>query len=66
MKLVRMKLMTIITEVDKEDKFIEVLKGFSIEDFVERIISVCPEEYATIFERFYDRYLNFDKLKNKV
>lgn len=29
-----MKLMTIITEVDKEDKFIEVLKGFGIEDFV--------------------------------
>ena len=40
------------------------IAGIDLEDFVERIISVCPEEYATIFERFYDRYLNFDKLKN--
>lgn len=42
------------------------IEEINLEDFVERIISVCPEEYATIFERFYDRYLNFDKLKNKV
>ena len=42
------------------------IEGIDLEDFVERIICVCPEEYATIFERFYDRYLNFDKLKNKV
>jgi hypothetical protein len=40
------------------------IEGIYLEDFVERIISVCPEEYATIFERFHDRYLNFDKLKN--
>lgn len=42
------------------------IEEINLEDFVERIISVCPEEYATIFERFYDRYLNFYKLKNKV
>ena len=41
------------------------IEEINLEDFVKRIISVCPEEYATIFERFYDRYLNFDKLKNK-
>ena len=40
------------------------IDGIDLEDFVERIICVCPEEYATIFERFYDRYLNFAKLKN--
>ena len=40
------------------------IEKIDLEDFVERIISVCPEEYATIFERFYDRYLNWDKLKN--
>ena len=40
------------------------IEKIDLEDFVERIISVCPVEYATIFERFYDRYLNFDKLKN--
>ena len=40
------------------------IEGIDLEDFVERIICVCPEEYATIFERFYDRYLNFNKLKN--
>ena len=40
------------------------IEKIDLEDFVERIISACPVEYATIFERFYDRYLNFDKLKN--
>lgn len=40
------------------------IKEIKLEDFVERIISICPVEYANIFERFYDRYLNFDKLKN--
>ena len=39
------------------------IKEIKLEDFVERIISICPVEYANIFERFYDRYLNFDKLK---
>jgi hypothetical protein len=39
------------------------IKEIKLEDFVESIISICPVEYANIFERFYDRYLNFDKLK---
>ena len=39
------------------------IKEIKLEDFVERIISICPVEYANIFERFYDRYLNFDKLE---
>lgn len=39
------------------------IEGINLEDFVERTISVCPEEYASIFERFYNRYLNFEKLK---
>ena len=40
------------------------IEGIDLEDFVERIISICPVEYANIFERFHDRYLNFEKLKN--
>jgi hypothetical protein len=40
------------------------IEEINLEDFVERTISVCPVGYATIFERFYDRYLNFDKLNN--
>lgn len=40
------------------------IKEIKLEDFVESIISICPVEYANIFKRFYDRYLNFDKLKN--
>lgn len=40
------------------------IKKVNLEDFVKRIICVCPQEYATVFERFYDRYLNFKKLKN--
>lgn len=55
---------TLLRELREEYK--NKIEEINLEDFVERIISVCPEEYATIFERFYDRYLNFDKLKNKV
>ena len=36
--------------------------SISLEDFVERIIKNCPEEYKDVFERFIDRYLAFDKL----
>ena len=39
------------------------IKRIYLEDFVNKIISVCPEVYKDVFERFYDRYLNFDKLK---
>ena len=38
--------------------------SISLEDFVERIIKNCPEEYKDVFERFRDRYLAFDKLKS--
>ena len=40
------------------------IKRIDLEDFVNKIISVCPEEYKSVFERFHDRYLNWDKLKN--
>ena len=36
--------------------------SISLENFVERIIKNCPEEYKDVFERFRDRYLAFDKL----
>ena len=39
------------------------IKQVYLEDFVNAIIHNCPDEYRVIFERFYDRYLNFDKLK---
>jgi hypothetical protein len=38
------------------------IKEVHLGDFVKRIISVCPDEYRVVFERFYDRYLNFGKL----
>ena len=40
------------------------INRIDLEDFVNKIISVCPEEYKSVFERFHDRYLNWDKLKN--
>ena len=40
------------------------IKRIDLEDFVNKIISVCPEEYKSVFEQFHDRYLNWDKLKN--
>lgn len=40
------------------------IRQIDLEDFVERIISICSTEYKIIFERFKERYLNFEKLKN--
>ena len=39
------------------------INNIRLEDFVNAIIHNCPNEYRVVFERFYDRYLNFDKLK---
>ena len=38
------------------------IKEVHLEDFVNAIIDYCPDEYRVVFERFYDRYLNFGKL----
>lgn len=46
------------------DEYKKKIVQTDLEDFVKRVISVCPEKYVIIFERFYDRYLNFEKLKN--
>ena len=46
------------------DEYKEKIEEINLEDFVNRIISVCPEEYKSVFERFHDRYLNWAKLKN--
>jgi hypothetical protein len=46
------------------DEYKEKIKNIHLEDFVNAIIANCPDEYRGDFERFYDRYLNFDKLNN--
>ena len=46
------------------DEYKEKIKNIHLEDFVNAIIANCPDEYRGDFERFYDRYLNFNKLKN--
>ena len=38
------------------------IKEVHLEDFVNAIIDYCPDAYRVVFERFYDRYLNFGKL----
>ena len=38
------------------------IKKVHLEDFVNAIIDYCPDAYRVVFERFYDRYLNFGKL----
>ena len=40
------------------------INSMHLEDFVNAIINNSPTEYRVVFERFYDRYLNFKKLKN--
>ncbi|MBR3883793.1 MAG: hypothetical protein IKJ31_03435 [Bacteroidaceae bacterium] len=39
------------------------IKQVYLDDFVNAIILSCPDKYRIIFERFYDRYLNFGKLE---
>ena len=40
------------------------INSMHLEDFVNAIINNSPTEYRVVFERFYDRYLNFKKLNN--
>ena len=40
------------------------INSMHLEDFVNAIINNSPTEYRVAFERFYDRYLNFEKLNN--
>ena len=39
------------------------IKIVHLEDFVEKIIDSCPEEYRGDFEKFKDRYLNWSKVE---
>ena len=45
------------------DEYKERIKNVDLESFVDAIIHNCPDKYRIVFERFYDRYLNFAKLK---
>ncbi|MBR2458632.1 MAG: hypothetical protein IKB39_04885 [Bacteroidaceae bacterium] len=45
------------------DEYKEKIRNIHLEDFVNAIINNCPNEYRIVFERFYDRYLNFGKLE---
>ena len=45
------------------NEYKDKIKNIYLEEFVNNIVSVCPDAYKSVFERFYDRYLNFDKLK---
>lgn len=38
------------------------IRSVHLEDFVDRIIGCCPQDYRAVFEKFKERYLNFDKL----
>ena len=49
-------------ELREENK--NKIDSISLEDFVERILMKCPEDYKEVFKRFRDRYLRFDKLKS--
>lgn len=46
------------------DEYKDKIKEIKLEDFVNAIIDNCSEGYRVVFERFYDRYLNFEKLNN--
>jgi hypothetical protein len=46
------------------DEYKNKIKEIKLEDFVNALINNCSEEYRVVFERFNDRYLNFEKLNN--
>ena len=46
------------------DEYKDKIKNIYMEDFVNAIINNCPEKYRVVFERFYDRYLNWSKLES--
>ena len=46
------------------NEYKDKIKQVYLEDFVNAIINNSPTEYRVVFERFYDRYLNFEKLNN--
>lgn len=49
---------------EQHEEYQQKIKSIDLEDFVNKIICACPEEYKSVFERFHDRYLNWDKLRN--
>ena len=52
---------SLLSELREEYKNNKI-KKINLEDFVNAIIDYCPDEYRVVFDRFYDRYLNFGKL----
>lgn len=40
------------------------LRAVTLEEFVEVLIQMLPEYYAQVYERFKERYLNFEKVKS--
>ena len=46
------------------DEYKDKIKNIYLEDFVNAMINNSPDKYRIVFEQFYDRYLNFAKLKN--
>ena len=48
--------------MELREEYKDKLREITLEDFVGKIIDKSPEEYRFVFEKFYDRYLNFGKL----
>lgn len=53
---------SLVDELSEEFK--HKVQSISLEKFVDSLIANSPSNYRDIFKRFYDRYLNFDKLAN--
>lgn len=46
------------------DSYKHKIQCISLEEFVNSLIKNCPPDYSEVFSRFYDRYLNFNKIDN--
>ena len=56
------ELHSLVNELNAEYR--HKVQSLSLEDFVERLIANCPPEYINIYNRFYNRYLDFRKIES--
>ena len=44
------------------DEYKHKVQSITLDEFVNSLIENCPPDYSEVYKRFYDRYLNFDKI----
>ena len=56
------ELKSLINELNSEYRY--KVQSISLDEFVKGLIEACSHEYTEIYKRFYNRYLDFQKIKS--